>query len=207
MTIRDTISATNGAVPGADERNPFPGPDGDDDQDGEQDTDEIVFAPLRFVFAMSSGEYFVALPPPFRDLMLARIDEVRATIMSNPESPRLRRLFPTAYANDPALDEEYQRLMRSELVASRLSAFDAVEQTIEKDVLSEDELQQWMQSINAARLALAVAQGFDEGENVRVEPDDDRFPAFQVYSFLTDLLYDIIAALRAGGAVTPGGRS
>ena len=43
----------------------------------------------------------------------------------------MRRLFPTAYPDDPEKEAEYQRFMRDELVASRTAALDAVEATLD----------------------------------------------------------------------------
>ena len=60
----------------------------------------------------------------------------------------LQRLFPTVYNQHEHLDEEYQRLMRSELVASRLGALDTVEQTLDAETVTTDELNQWMQAVN-----------------------------------------------------------
>ena len=59
---------------------------------------------------------------------------------------RIRRLFPTAYPDDPERDAEYQRFMREELVASHLGAIDRVERTLESEELTEAELLGWMQS-------------------------------------------------------------
>ena len=40
------------------------------------------------------------------------------------------RLFPVAYPDDDEMEAEYQRLMREELVGSKLAALDAVDEEI-----------------------------------------------------------------------------
>ena len=48
--------------------------------------------------------------------------ELRDSLLTTTVDASLRRLFPTAYHNDAKKDAEYQRLMREELLASRLSS-------------------------------------------------------------------------------------
>ncbi len=183
-------------------------------QDGEADVGEadveesvVVFAPLRFVLPVEPGGYFVALPDAFRKVVIDQIQKVRERIMSDSQHPSLRRIFPVAYVDNRAFEDEYQRLMRSEMIESRLAAFDVVEQTLQKDVINEAQLLLWMQSVNVARLALAAAEGFDEEENIKIPSDDSRAQSFEIFEFLQALLHDIVEALRAGGALDPKGPS
>src|SRR6266508_1700917 len=72
------------------------------------------------------------------------------------DDPSLTRLFPPAYANDAERDEEYRRLTRDDLLASRFSDFDVVEHTVEADRLEEHEAEAWMRALNGLRLVLGT---------------------------------------------------
>jgi len=178
------------------------------DDDDEHDIDEggeWVFLPLRWVYVLEDGGYSIKMPGAFLELIADRIGVLRTTLMSDADDPSLRPLFPTAYDQHPEYDEEYQRLMRSELLSSRLSAFDTVEQTMQKERLTESELYQWMQSINAVRLALAERNGFNLEEDHEIKTDDPRYYDFEVLDLLTHMLSEIVGALRAGGSVDDAG--
>src|SRR5215467_14246643 len=74
------------------------------------------------------GTYRVDLPPPERDVLARLLPQLRQLVSGEGDDDgRSRRLFPTAYAQDAEADADYQRLMREELVASRLAAIETVE--------------------------------------------------------------------------------
>ena len=74
------------------------------------------------VYRTSSG-FMLDLDDEQRHLLRRLIGEVRELITSGAsDDAKMRRLFPPAYTDDEVLDTEYQRLMREELVASRLSS-------------------------------------------------------------------------------------
>lgn len=177
------------------------------DEDEPEDEDELVFLPTHWVYALEEGGYYLAMPDAFLALIAEHIGALRTALMSDADDPKLRPLFPTAYNEDPELDAEYQRLMRSELLSSRLAAFDTVEQTMQKDVLTESELYQWMQSINAVRLAIAERNGFNLEEDDDPDPDDPRYYEFEVLELFGLLMSEIVHALRAGSSVDDAGRS
>ena len=56
-----------------------------------------------------------------RDLIQRLMAELRSLLTGSTDDDRLRRIFPTAYhqEGDREMDQEYQRLMREDLVASR----------------------------------------------------------------------------------------
>ena len=64
-------------------------------------------------------------------LILRLVGELRSLLTEETTDPHARvllaRLFPTAYPDDDELEDEYQRLMREELVASKLAALDVVD--------------------------------------------------------------------------------
>ena len=162
------------------------------------------------------------LEPVERELVGRMLREYREVLQGPADHPALRRLFPPAYASgDEHADHEaeYQRLMRDELVASRLAGIDIVLEVLADDpdaTLDEGRLLAFVQALNGVRLALAVLAGldrdddpdddpgddpddeFDDDEPGDDEPDDDEpddGPDQQLYGYLSYLLEWSIQAL------------
>ncbi|MEP1124155.1 MAG: DUF2017 family protein [Ilumatobacter sp.] len=127
-----------------------------------------------------------------------------------PTSPLLARLFPNAYADeeDAEKEAEYQRLMREELVASRLHQIEAVGAYIasgEEQTLDEGQVIALMQSVNAVRVVLGtmldVSDDDDSLEGLALDADDEGEDDFEIerslYAFLSWLLEWIVRSLRS----------
>ena len=109
---------------------------------------------------------------------------------------RTRRLFPTAYANDPEAEAEYVGYMRDELVASRLAALEVIESTIGERDLTEEQAIAWLQSINSVRLVLGSLLDVSEELDINALPDDDpEIEGYVLYGYLSMLLDELVAAL------------
>ncbi|MFM8687276.1 MAG: DUF2017 family protein, partial [Acidimicrobiaceae bacterium] len=81
------------------------------------------------------------------------------------DDANLRRLFPTAYNNDAKKDAEYQRLMRDELLESRLAAIDVTIKVIaQDDEISAEEIDAFARSINSLRLVLGTTLDIAESD-------------------------------------------
>jgi Domain of unknown function (DUF2017) len=143
--------------------------------------------PATFALRLQQGE---------RDTIGHLVPQVRELLTADGADPRVRRLFPTTYATDPEADAEYQRLMRDDLVQSRLAAISAVEAGITATQLTETELVAWMQAINSARLVLGTMLDVSEDDD-RSDLDDEHpeFVPFMLFSYLGGLLDDIVTAL------------
>jgi Domain of unknown function (DUF2017) len=143
----------------------------------------------RFALRITGAERDVlrSLPAQLRQLM---------TGQDAGANPDLRRLFPTAYPDDPEKAAEYDAMVRDDLVAGRLAAIDVMERTIESDRLSEEELLAWLSSINDLRLVLGtrldVAEDLSE---LDVTPDDPRAESLALYAYLSLLEEDAVSAL------------
>ena len=88
-----------------------------------------------------AGGYRLDLPPEERELLRTLLPQVRDLLAAPPDDPRVRRLYPTAFTDDPEKEAEYQRFMQEELVASRIAAVEAVEASLDAKEL--DEAQRW----------------------------------------------------------------
>ena len=77
------------------------------------------------------------------------------------------RLFPVVHPDRPDDEAEYQRLMRDELVTSRLAGIDTVEAVLarsgRKVPLDEAEMLAFVQAVNSVRLVLGTV--LDVGED------------------------------------------
>ena len=152
----------------------------------------------RLVRRRRNGEYEVHLSEDERDLLRSLTGQLRQLLERDTDTdPTLRRLFPAAYVDEPEMDEEYRRLMHDDLLGHRLGCIATVEETIELDRLTEQQLLQWMGALNDLRLVLGTRLDVSEETDV-VEPDpgDPNAAAIAVYGWLGWLLEHVIDALN-----------
>ncbi|MBU3688884.1 MAG: hypothetical protein B7C54_00925 [Acidimicrobiales bacterium mtb01] len=144
------------------------------------------------VYRTSSG-FMLDLDDEQRHLLRRLIGEVRELITSGAsDDVKMRRLFPPAYTDDEELDTEYQRLMRDELVASRLSSISMVDEFLaatDGRAMSAVEVEAFASSLNAVRLILGTLLG------VADDADEPEGPDFALYQYLSWLVDSAINAL------------
>jgi hypothetical protein len=138
------------------------------------------------------GAFQLRIGDDERDLLASLAGQLRDLLVSD-ETDGLERLFPPGYANDPDREQEYQQLTHDELLTKRLAAVDILEQTVNETKLDEDQLTAWMGAVNDLRLVLGTR--LDVTEDMDIELDDPRAPAFAVYQYLTHVLAEIVNAL------------
>ena len=144
-----------------------------------------------------NGTYRVKLPDEERALLRTLPAQLRELLQS--DDAALERLFPPAYPDDTKRNEEYNRLMRGDLVSARMSSVDVMEQTIDQEVLDEDQLVAWLGALNDLRLILGTRLDVSEDMYGDEMPDDDpRAPAFALYSYLGWLQEQVVEALAVG---------
>lgn len=144
-------------------------------------------------------------------LLLRLLGELRSLLTTDDESAQAltRRLYPVTHPDDPEMEAEYQRLMREELVASRLSSLDLVEAALTSgDRLDEAAMTAFARSLNSLRLVLGVMLGIDDDHTDDADDDDDSeplddgvdealegSPEHHLYDYLSWLLEHSIRAL------------
>ena len=148
-----------------------------------------------------AGGYAINLADAERDLLERLLAELSQLLTGDAGVPVLRRMFPPAYHldADEEAEAEYQRLMRDDLVASRLEALTTVSAALrEHTVLDDAGLGALMQSLNALRLALGTLLDVDESHDLDdISPDDPLVGEHHLYGYLSYLLD---AAVTAAGA-------
>jgi hypothetical protein len=135
------------------------------------------------------GGYALNLSGDEVDLLRRVLDELSG-VVTRDDDTLTHRLFPAAYTHDDERESEYQRLMRDELVASRLEAIEVVHDVLGRsDTLDEGQVTAFMQSLNSIRLVLGTL--LDVGE----DDDEGDSPEHHLYAYLSWLLEWTIRAM------------
>jgi len=150
--------------------------------------------PKARVSASDAG-YVLRLDNRERELIRQILGDMRALLMVDAEDPRVRRLYPAAYADDAEKESEYRDLTLQELRSSRLANVDVVEASIAAETLTEEQLTAWMQAINSLRLVLGTLLDIDDDDQeLGFDPDDPEARTQALYGYLGGLLDEIVDA-------------
>jgi len=149
----------------------------------------------RLVRRRSDGTFTQSFPDFVVDLLVQLAEQLDEVVDS--DSPDVQRLFPTAYPHDPEKDAGYQILARDELVEGRRQAIATVRRTAEQQVLSEEELMDWMAVTNDLRLVIGTRLDVSEDDPMLNSEDGDTPEAQlrQVYELLGGVLNEIVDGL------------
>jgi len=156
---------------------------------------------LRGPVRRKGDKYVIDLGEDESAIIRRLTGELRALLSDPDPSAEARalitRLFPVAYPQDEEMEIDYQRLMREELVASKLSAFDIVDEAITGGMtIDEGRLIAVMQSINSIRLVLgAMLDISDHADGVEVAPGFEESPEYALYGYLSWLLERCVTVL------------
>ncbi len=141
------------------------------------------------------GDFELRLPDEERTVIRSLVGQM-SELLAEDADPGLRRLYPTAYAEDAELDQEYHRLVHDDLLARRLAAFEVVEQTLAADRVDEEQLVAWMGAINDIRLVIGTKLDVSEDPSFDVDEDDPDAQAHAIYTYLGWLLEQIVSELN-----------
>lgn len=144
-----------------------------------------------------NGTFAIRLSHDERETLTGFLDQLREVLNAPADDPRVKRLFPTAYHQDPEHDAEYQGYMRDELVQSRMSAIDRACEALRSDEdLTESQLYAFMTVVNGLRLVLGTLLDITEDDDLEdLDEDDPAFGQAQLYGYLGWLLEWIVWAL------------
>ncbi len=146
------------------------------------------------------GGYTLKLPEDERQLLRSLPDQLRQLIVEG-NDPALERLFPPAYTDEPALEEEYQHYMRDDLREGHLGALAVMQETIdtlqpgEAAKLDEDQLSAWMKALNELRLVLGTRLEVTE-DLTEIDPANPRAPGLALYGYLGWLQDQVVQVAR-----------
>jgi hypothetical protein len=142
-----------------------------------------------------AGSYEIRLPDEERALLGALAPQLRDLLGGDLDEPTVRRLFPTAYADEPERDREYQALVRDALADRRRAAVETLLATLNESVLTEEQLLAWMGSVNDLRLVIGTHLDVSEDTELVPDPEDPDAPLLAAYGYLGFLLESIVEAL------------
>ena len=149
------------------------------------------------VVARDNDLFEITLTVDERSTLLSFVDQLSEILEMGPDDARLRRLFPTAYHENPEHDAEYQGYMRDELTQSRSASIAIVKEVLEStDLITAAQLHAFMTVLNNLRLVLGTL--LDVGEDDFEDDIDENDPAFgqwQLYGYLGWLMEWTISAL------------
>lgn len=153
----------------------------------------------------SADGFVIDLGEDEAELVRRLLGELRE-LLTNPapgSSERLLmvRLFPVAHPDDEEAEAEYQRLMRDELVQSKLASIQIVDEALSRGgrgghAVDEAGLVAFMQSVNAIRLVLGTMLGVtDDPDESEVEAQMRDTPEYHLYAYLSWLLEHSVQAI------------
>lgn len=149
------------------------------------------------VVARDNDLFEITLTVDEKSTLLSFVDQLSDILAMGPDDARLRRLFPTAYHENPDHDAEYQGYMRDELTQSRSASIAIVKEVLEStDLITAAQLHAFMTVLNNLRLVLGTL--LDVGEDDFEDDIDENDPAFgqwQLYGYLGWLMEWTISAL------------
>ena len=149
------------------------------------------------VVARDNDLFEITLTVDEKSTLLSFVDQLSDILAMGPDDARLRRLFPTAYHENPDHDAEYQGYMRDELTQSRSASIARVREVLEStDLITAAQLHAFMTVLNNLRLVLGTL--LDVGEDDFEDDIDENDPAFgqwQLYGYLGWLMEWTISAL------------
>lgn len=140
-----------------------------------------------------AGGYRLRLPAEERDVLRGLPAQLRELLQTSDRS--LERLFPPAY-DDVEADDEYGELVRADLLDGKLAALEVVEQTVDADHLTGEQLEAWLGALESLRLVLGTQLDVSEATyEEELDPDDPRAPALALYGYLSWLQEQAVEAL------------
>jgi hypothetical protein len=144
----------------------------------------------------------VYIPDAERVVLRQLAGELRELLPT--EDAAVGRLFPPAYEDDVAANDEYARLMHDELLNDRTNSIDVFERTLDAKRVTEEQLVAWMSAVNDLRLVLGTR--LDVTEEMYERPIDENAPNAQqlaIYHYLGWLEEQMVGALS--GSLDPAG--
>ena len=142
--------------------------------------------------------YHIELSGPEQALLVGLCRQVTELVATG--DPAVRRLFPTAFPDDPDRQREYADLTRAYLDEHHRRSLAILATTAGEREVGDDEIAAWLTAINDIRLVLGtrldVTDGPDAGK--RRASDDPHAPLDAAYNYLGWLQAHVIDAVAAG---------
>jgi hypothetical protein len=142
--------------------------------------------------AAGDDGFSVHLTTEARAWLVAMADQLDVLLTADTDDTK--RLFPTAYPDDPELDAGYQILSREQLVDDRKASIELLRRSADAEVVTAEQLTAWMAIVNDLRLVLGTRLDVSE-DDTDIDFDDPNVDAYLAYHELGLILSDIVDAL------------
>jgi hypothetical protein len=139
---------------------------------------------------IEENRYIFDVPDVLRTTVLDLATQLDAEL--DGDNDAVKRLFPTAYPDDPDKEAGYQILARSELIDTRHSAIDTVRSSAKEVEVDGETIDAWMRVVNDLRLVIGTQ--LDMGEEQDWQPPPEQEVSHAVYRWLSYLLQAILEA-------------
>ena len=137
----------------------------------------------------------VLLDDDERSMLIDLAEQFRSVLAADAD-PDLRRLYPTAYADDAERDTEYAELVHDDLLQTRLDAIERLVESATESSIDDEQLAAWMQVLNGLRLLLGTR--LDVSEEDQFDPEAPDAPSRALITWLGFLLEDAVESAAAG---------
>lgn len=142
----------------------------------------------------NGSEYQLDFASNERDVLRSVAEQMRTLIIEN--DPDTYRLFPPAYMNDIAKQEEYRSFMSDELMKMHLAALDVLQEAALCETLHEDDLYAFVRAVNHVRLVLGTRLDIDEETDVTdISEDHPDAMLYDLYFWMGWVLEEAVEAL------------
>jgi hypothetical protein len=116
------------------------------------------------------------------------------------DGPSLAPLYPPGYGDgddaSAARSVEFSSLTKVDLTATRSSALERVQASLEDREIDAETLAVWMRTLNDVRLVMAAELDITDDEQAPPAPWSATFPAWRTYAVLGNLVHEAVLALR-----------
>ncbi len=154
-----------------------------------------MFGHRRRRIVLRDGRYVLELDRRERELIRQLLGELRELLAVDSTDPRVRRLYPSAYADDATKEDEYRLLTQDDLKQGRLASLDLVEASVDAEALDAEQMNAWMQATNSLRLVLGTMLDItDDEQELAFDPADPDARTQALYGYLGGLLDEIVDA-------------
>lgn len=148
------------------------------------------------ILGRGDGTISINLQDTEREALAGLLDQLESLLSGDPNDPRVRRLYPAAYHQNPEHEAEYRSFMMPELIASRATAIEKAREALERtEPLETEQALSFMTVLNTLRLVLGTMLDVDEGSDPDLEPSDPGYEQWQLYGYLGWLLEWTVEAL------------
>jgi len=152
-----------------------------------------------------AGGFDLRIPRSERNVLRALPDQLRTLLdEGDTQDPALRRLYPSAYLDDPVAAAEFDGFVRDDLTEQRMKAIDTMARTMDSAHLEEEEVVAWLAAINDLRIVLGVRLAVtEESEPEDFQDDEGTHGSYALYAYLSILEEDIVEALSGRPPASP----